>query len=166
MNINYSSFRETAFTFSSFLGQKEYKLSLAVPLPRFLTGAISRGPPSSHKYDLSPLLLLSLLLASNHTRLRVPFRSGAFGNEGGGGTGGQQTEGARLGQIYRSPTKEPFSGPQIFPSCGGRKRALFWADPSIKYGAVFGGESFRTCRTLRCCIFAFHIRFTSCILKG
>ncbi len=113
-----------------------------------------------------PLLLLSLLLASNHTRLRVPFRSGAFGNEGGGGTGGQQTEGARLGQIYRSPTKEPFSGPQIFPSCGGRKRALFWADPSIKYGAVFGGESFRTCRTLRCCIFAFHIRFTSCILKG
>ncbi len=30
-----------------------------------------------------PLLLLSLLLASNHTRLRVPFRSGAFGNEGG-----------------------------------------------------------------------------------
>ena len=118
MNINDSSFRETAFTFSSFLGQKEYKLSLAVPLPRFLTGAISRGPPSSHKYDLSPpsSCFRFFSLASNHTRLRVPFRSGAFGNEGAGGKGGQQTEGTRLGQIYRSPTKEPFSGPQIFSS--------------------------------------------------
>ncbi len=56
---------------------------------------------------------------------------------GGGGTGGQQTEGARLGQIYRSPTKEPFSGPQIFPFLWRPKTSDFLGRPKYKvWGSI------------------------------